>query len=101
MLLSTGVKKFNILGTKRPITKRPKTKRPLQQNAQCKKRTITKHLMLQNAHCNERPQFQKNRQNSEKKLKIQKSRGKKSKFWKLKGVCIISGLGLVKTVAFL
>ena len=43
----------------------------------------------------------KKRPNSEKKLKIQKSMKKKSKFWKLKGVCIISGLGLFKTVAFL
>ena len=101
MLLSTGVKKFNILVTKRPITKRPKTKRPLQQNAQCKKTHNYKTPNVTKRPLQQKAPNPKKRPNSEKKIKIQRSRKKKSKFWKLKGVCIISGLGLVKTVAFL
>ena len=73
----------------------------MQYNAQCNKRLITKRSKLQIAQYAAKGPKSKKHPNSEKTIKILKSSKKSSKFWELTCVCIISELGLVKTVSLL
>ena len=86
-----------------PKNKTPnETKRPMQQNAQCNKTPNYKTPKItKRPNATKGPKSKKNAQIS-KNYKIPKrSRKKIYKFCESKGVCIISEVGLVRTVSLL